>query len=138
MHTKICILVSGDTENDAIANAIEYMDENAIDKFCDYYQEEPLKVIPYGKEFNETLYRYMKERLNEYRAVKSESKTEQYRLESKYRAIYEKMKILIGLPYYGVSFVDADEYSCKLFTHKRKQIKDNPEQYYLVIFDYHF
>lgn len=138
MHQNICILVSGDSKDDAINSATQYMEDNAVDKFCDYFSYKPIKVISHGKEFNETLYNYIKERLTEYRVAKSTKNTAQYHLEFKYRAICEQMKILIGLPYCGVSFADADEYLCKLSAYKRKLMKENPEQYYLVIFDYHF
>lgn len=137
MHTNICILVSGETKDDAISNAIAYMDENAINKFCDYYQEKPIAVIPHGEAFNKTLYRYTRERLFDYRIAKLDSKKNKWGLEFKYHSIIDRMKILLGLPLSGTSFADADECRCKLSAYKRKQIKENPEQYYLVIFDYH-
>lgn len=138
MRQNICVLASGDTKKDAIANAIAYMDENAINKFCDYYQEEPISVISHGKKFDKTLYKYIKERLFNYRLAKQNSKTNRYNLDYKYFSVMDRMKILLGLPYRGTPFADADEYRCKLSAYKRKLIKENPEQYYLVIFNYHF
>lgn len=131
MHDKITILASGDNQRDAVNNAVIYMSD-IIDKLGDYYCEEPLEVIGRGSDFDNKLKRLAEARLQLYRALK-------YAGYNKYLNTYRRMAILLGYLVPGTPFSDSTNYSAKIGSWTRQDMKSNSSnQYYLVTFDYHF
>jgi len=133
MHSNFYILASGDDKIDAINNAKSYMSD-IYEKFADYYDSTPTEVISAkNKKFYKTLIKLATQRRNKCRELRRNPVS----FDDKYWNTMRRMKVLLGIAGEGSNFADADQDMGTLSADKKQDIKDNPDGYWLVAFDYH-
>jgi len=135
-HQDIIVLVEADDKIDAIDNAYLEM-ENNITRIGSHFNEKPIEIIQGN---NSRFWEILKEfSLLQYQEIKyffkNAKSAEQYSSKIFYKA--QAYRGMCGWQFPGSYIINGVNQSSLISFIDRKYIKDDPESYYIVIYNYH-
>lgn len=136
MHQDILVLVEADNFEDAIKNAHSEIDSN-ITRIGNYYSEKYIEVVRADDERFWSLFK--KHMLYQYDEIrhffKYAREAEEYASKIFYKA--QAYRALCGWQFQGSWIINGVNQSSTISFLDRCVIKDDPESYYIVIYNYH-
>lgn len=136
MHQDILVLVEADSFDDAIKNAYSEIDSN-ITRIGSYFNEKHIEVVRADDErFWSLLKKHMLYQYDEIRHFfKYAREAKEYVSKIFYKA--QAYRALCGWQFQGSWIINGVNQSSTISFLDRCIIKDDPESYYIVIYNYH-
>ena len=136
MHQDIIVLVEADNSEFAIRNAYSEIDDNII-RIGSFFNKKPIEIIQGN---NSRFWEILKEfSLLQYQEIKylfkNAKSAELYSSKIFYKA--QAYRGMCGWQFPGSYIINGVNQSSLISFKDRKCIKDDPESYYIVIYNYH-
>lgn len=135
-HQDIIVLVEADNKTDAARIAFSEINENII-KIGSHFNEKPIEIIKgNANKFWEILKEFS---LLQYQEIKNFFKNAKLEEEYSSKIFYKAQayRALCGWQFHGSYIINVVNQSSIISFLDRRIIKDDPESYYIVIYNYH-